>query len=143
MELHEYIRKCPPLRLADLEDLRSGDTLDVVAWPRNFEAHWINPSSVPGRHYDAKTFFAVNRCRLTWIHPHQWVISFSGGDVAIHPIHLDVWTTWCAVNPVDGRVDVGPKRMHVSEFARDTRVGWRGPMALWENVGGTVVMARR
>ena len=83
---------------------------------------------------------------------YTWDIQASWGTYE-HSFHLNVehlntnWT-WVAIDPEDGKVHITdnifdegkehnnwkPIHIHFDEFPKNTRVGWRGPVMLWEKV---------
>ena len=63
------------------------------------------------------------------------------GDTYTHPVHLDIsslqtnWT-WYPIDELDGKIplDQTGKHIHWTEFSDITRVGWRGPIMLWDKL---------
>lgn len=139
------------MTIEDILKWEIGHEADVVLWDRNFEEYWIWSNAEKEKLYDPKEFFRANRCKLTYKGNMVWDIHFDFGKTIEHPVHLDVtalptnWT-WVAIEE-DGYVrittesvnrKITPRRkaihMHWTEFSPETRVGWRGPIMLWEKL---------
>ena len=154
MQVYDYIKISKPyhLRISDIKKLRPGDELDVVIWDRNFEEYHIWTNCEPDKNYDSKEFFKANRHKITYQGHMTWAIHFPYGETIQHPVHLSTsgletnWK-WCSIE--NGYVNITnevlkssetipdywqPKHLHWTEFPETTRIGWRGPIMLWENL---------
>jgi hypothetical protein len=143
MDVYEFIDSCidEHLTLGDVKDLATGAQLDVVVWDRNFDDGWIYTSSERGRHYTPEEFFETNRRTLTIVgHPMAWEIEFPSGT---HQHHMelcidDEGNKWRPIR-CDGSVmgaDDSENNGMWADWDDDTRVGWRGPMMLWDRLAG-------
>jgi hypothetical protein len=140
------------LTLSDIDKLNIGDTLDVVIWDGNFEENWIWEHAERDKLYNPIDFFKENRHIATYLGDYQWDIDFPHGETFRHPVHLDVsslQTNWGWISIEDGGIHItsevvpineeipdGWKAIHkpISEMSNETRVGWRGPMMLWNEL---------
>lgn len=154
MEIYEFIENCKDkhLTLGDLEKLKFGDTLDVVIWDRNFEECWIWDGAERNVKYDPKYFFRENHHTIKYLGDYMWDINFNFGGTYSHPVHLDVssmdtnWKWYALENneikityEVLNKGEKIPKGKkapykHITEFDKNTRVGWRGPIMLWDEL---------
>lgn len=162
LEMYEFIHKSKPYHLTinDIKTLKPNSTLDVIIWDRNFEEPWIWSNAKKMQPYDPHIFFAENHHTLTYLGNMKWDLHFNFlteeekkcKNKFVHPVHIDVSnlpTNWTWVDiPDDGIINItrdiigtgeklGPnknKPMHWSEFPGSTRVGWRGPIMLWEHM---------
>jgi hypothetical protein len=156
MDMYDFINNCKDkhLTIADIKLMSPGDVIDVVVWDTNFEEYWIWDSAEKNKSYDPFIFFKSNRCKITYKGNMLWDIYFDFGDTCTHPVHLDVsslqtnWT-WYEINELDGQIhiteeildekqsilsDWTPKHIYWTEFPDTTRVGWRGPIMLWDKL---------
>lgn len=154
MEMYEFIENCKNkhLTLDDIEKLNVGDTLDVVIWDINFEEYWIWQNAKQGINYNPKDFFASNHHCIEYLGNYKWDVNFNFGETFTHPIHLDVssmntnWT-WCPLENDRTKIshemlnisdEFTPNKKapqkHITEFDKNTRVGWRGPIMLWNEL---------
>ena len=155
LEMRQFIETSKPnhLTLGDIKQLSPGDSLDVVIWDRNFEEGWIWSAAEENHPYDPTFFFRENRHKLVMKGNLIWDIHYSWGQVVRHPIEFDVsdmntkWT-WAPVkNGViqidnafldgDSQWAVNSRKIHnksQDEFPDSTRVGWRGPIMLWDKL---------
>jgi len=156
MDVYDFIKLSKPyhLKINDIKKLRPGDELDVVIWDRNFEEYHIWENCKSEKLYDSKEFFKENRHKITYQGYIKWDIHFPYGETIQHPVHLNTsgletnWE-WYAISQQDGYVNITneilksgeiipkhwkSKRIHWTEFPETTRVGWRGPIMLWEDL---------
>jgi hypothetical protein len=149
MEMYKFIKESSSehLTIADVKKLKPGDKLDVVIWDRNFEEHWIWDEAESEKLYNAEKFFKYNRANITYLGHMRWELHLNYGDFK-HPIHLDISNletkrTWVTIDEKDGCVHLTneivkqgcvPTHLHWSEFHETTRVGWRGPIMLWDKL---------
>ncbi|AYV75426.1 MAG: hypothetical protein Terrestrivirus1_300 [Terrestrivirus sp.] len=141
--MYNFIDNCKNehLTIRDVKLMSVGDVIDVVIWDKNFEEYWIWEHAEEKTYYDPCVFFKSNRCKLTYKGDMQWDIYFDFGDTFTHPVHLDVsslqtdWT-WYPIDELDGKIhsDWTTKHIHWTEFPDTTRVGWRGPIMLWDKL---------
>ena len=153
--MYHFIKACKSqhLTIADVKNLKIGDKIDVIIWDRNFEENWIWDHAESEKPYDPQTFFKSNHHQLTYAGNMTWHIHFDFGETITHPIHLDTSDletryTWCAlendgfIHITDEVIKCGekiptewkPKHIHWTKFPDSTRVGWRGPIMLWEKL---------
>ncbi len=142
------------LTIADVKKMLPEDQIDVVIWDRNFEEYWIWNNAENEKPYEPQIFFKSNHHKITYKGDMKWDIHFNFGETIEHPIHLDVselntYWIWCAIDGTDGKIHITneivkngekipphwkPKHIHWTEFSDNTRVGWRGPMMLWDEL---------
>ena len=153
-EMYDFIEKSKRkhLTLKDVKRMKVGDKIDVVIWDRNFEEGWIWNEAIKNKPYTPKYFFRRNRHQLTYLGDMKWNIKYPFGETICHNIELDVselgtnWK-WSPIfkeyitlknDFVNGRIKKldKPIKKHWSEFPDSTRVGWRGPIMLWEKLEG-------
>ncbi len=153
--MYPYINSCTSshLTIEDVMNWEVGHEADVVIWDRNFEEYWIWDNAEEEKLYDPKEFFRKNRHKLTYKGNMVWDIHFIFNETFEHQVHLDVaglptnWT-WCVLDD-DGTINITSERlkegeeipperkpicMHWTEFPTSTRVGWRGPIMLWDDL---------
>ena len=160
LEMRDFIEQCKSLHLtiADVKNMKVGDQIEVVLWDGNFEEYWIWDNAKNEEAYDPKEFFKKNRNRFTYTGDMKWIMKDPENDV--HPIHLHLsdfiketnWT-WSAIED-DGFIHITSERIidgekipkekipsewkakHIywTEFPDSTRVGWRGPVMLWDKL---------
>lgn len=150
LEVYHFIEECKKFHLTknDVEKLRPGDKIDVVIWDGNFEEYWIWEQP-PGESYLPEVFFSENRHQIVYLGDQTWTIEFNFGENINHPLHLYVeslgWRSLGNGKKHDcGVPNSGPyswiifepeeTKKHYDEFPPETRVGWRGPIMLWENL---------
>lgn len=155
-EMYQFIKdSCQQhLTIEDVMKLEVGDELDVVIWDGNFEEYWIWTNAESSVAYNPEEFFRCNHHQLTYLGDMTWDIHFSFGETTTHPIHLDVSQletnyTWYPIDETDGKIHITneivnegeekpshwkPKHLHWTEFPKTTRVGWRGPIMLWDKL---------
>ncbi len=152
--MHSFIEHCKNkhLKLSDIHNLNVGDILDVVIWDRNFEEYWIWDNAKCNKLYKPIEFFKENRCLLNYLGDYKWDITFPYGETIRHPVHLEVTslkTNWKWMHIEDGEIHIknevvsinekipnGWKAIHkpITEVSNETRVGWRGPMIMWNEL---------
>ena len=155
MEVYGWIRdyRLYHLTIGDILKCSVGDELDVVIFDRNFEESGIWDKLHPDVEYDPTEFFKYNHHKLKYNGDMKWDIIFNWGKTFEHPIHLNVehlatrWT-WVVLGE-DGFVDIAERlpdddkktdnirksvRLHWNGFPSRTRIGWRGPIMLWEDL---------
>jgi hypothetical protein len=143
MDVYAFVDDCisEHLTLGDVKDLATGDQLDVVVWDRNYDDGWIYSTSEKGKPYTPEEFFATIRRTLTIVDHHMaWSIEFPTGSVQ-HHIEVcidDEGNKWrpiqCDGNVMDADAEEDNGRW--TDLPDKTRVGWRGPMMLWNKLAG-------
>ena len=130
------------LTIRDVLNMNVGDTIDVIIWDRNFEEYGIWDTRESGVSYNPNDFFKGNHHQITYQGNMEWDIHFDFGETVRHPINLDVSslnTKWKWIPIEDVSTDavkntVESKRLNWEQFPTNTRVGWRGPIMLWDKV---------
>lgn len=146
------------LTLGDLMGWEVGKTYKVVMFDRNFEEYHIWDNTKQNTPYEPEDFFQQNEMDIVYHGNMEWTLNMKWGEFE-HPVHFDVasldrgWT-WSPVdvhkeNPNERGISITgeplclgeklPKGktslwMSWSEFPPDTRVGWRGPMMMWDTL---------
>ena len=163
MNMYDFIEqtKDKHLTIADIEKLQLGDEIDVVMWDCYFEdmgCVWETYENT--KYYPPTEFFSECKTKLIYMGNYKWKIHYSFGQIAEHSIHLNVehlQTNWkcAAITSEDHKIHitnemmnsgenipVGWKKKHIhwDEFPKTTRVGWRGPMMLWENLKDEILV---
>lgn len=151
MDVDKFIKSCKSahLTLGDVKKLNVGDQLDVVIWDRNFEDYWIYGQAEKGRNYNPQDFFKYNHCKIIYQGNMEWDIDFSFA-VYRHCIELDTSSLnirWGWMPIENGNIetdewipsgnetiDSKDKDLHWTTFPDTTRVGWRGPIMLWDKL---------
>jgi len=157
LEMYHFVHatKDQHLTLADIKHLNVGDALDVVIWDGNWEEYWAWEKAENLKPYSPEEFFTKNRHKLVYRGNLTWDIHFRFGEVIEHPVHLNTehlqtYCRWCAVDEKDGKIHITSeylprgqdkipicwraKHIHWTKFPETTRVGWRGPIMLWEKL---------
>lgn len=158
-EMYHFIDDTRPhhLTIADIKAMKAGDTLDVVIWDGNWEEYWAWANAVDMQPYPATEFFIHNRHKITYLGDMKWSIHFNFGETYDYPIHLNTenlektFCEWCDIES-DGKIHITSEylprgksqipdgwdsiHMHWLEFPDSTRVGWRGPIMLWDKLIG-------
>lgn len=153
-EMNDWIEntRSKHLTLGDLKKWKKGETKDVIIWDRNFEEYGIWGGLKEEKTYKPAKFFKGNHHKIKYNGDFTWDITFEFGGTITHPVHLDIkkeGTGWWW-SPLDGEYIVLDTsysngkitkkkkkkvvKKHHSEYRDDTRIGWRGPMMLWEHV---------
>jgi hypothetical protein len=152
--MHNFIDNCKDkhLTLIDIIKMLPGEKLDVVIWNKNFEDCGILYLEDDGLPQRPEHFFKYNRHQITCLGNMKWLIHFNWKESTIHPIHLDVSCldtdrTWCPIDEKDGEVHIIDKiirvdsqilyesiNVHWTKFPDGTRVGWNGPIMLWDEL---------
>ena len=141
------------LSIADVDNLKPGDKLDVCVFDRNFAEYGMWDKYTAFKGYDAEDILQFNRMTLHYKGNYTWDLIMPTTGTFEHPFHLCVehlGTNWCwsVLNVDDAKIhmtnnifkngdehdDWKPIHMHYDDFPKTTRVGWRGPIMLWENV---------
>jgi hypothetical protein len=140
IEMYTFINNCKSqhLTIADVKLLNIGDRLDVVIWDRNFEESWIWTNADNEVAFPPDIFFLSNRHTLTYIGNMTWNIHYPFGLNVIHNIELDVSKLdnimkWYPISD-DGNIKFLRVFKHWTDFPDNTRVGWRGPIMLWDKL---------
>jgi hypothetical protein len=140
IEMYKFINDCKSqhLTIADIKLLNIGDRLDVVIWDRNFEELWIWTNADNEVAFTPDEFFSSNRHTLTYLGNMKWNIRYPFGIDFIHNIELDVSKLdnimkWYPISD-DGKIEFLRVSKHWTDFPDDTRVGWRGPIMLWNKL---------
>ena len=144
------------LTIKDLKNLNPGDELDVLIWDGNYEEYWIWDNAESEKPYDPREFYKSNRCKITYLHNLKWNIDIPNVGVIEHPIHLNLkpfiketFCTWDSIED-DGKIHITSeylprgmdgipkewkaKHINWTDFPEETRIGWRGPIMLWEKL---------
>lgn len=104
---------------------------------------------VPMQEYDPQSFFAANWWRVTYKGNLKWQLYHPNVGEVNEDVHINVSslnTSWDwtpiqneyvdieteALSPDISINKLKSKRIHWSRFPEQTRVGWRGPMMLWD-----------
>lgn len=152
--MYKFIENCKDkhITLGKLEELNIGDTLDVVIWDRNFAEYWIWENAKENVNYNPKDFFVSNHHSIKYLGDYKWDINFNNCETFTHPIHLDVssmdtnWKWWPLENNeikifheiLNISKELPPNKKvpqkHITEFDKNTRIGWRGPIMLWSEL---------
>lgn len=155
LEMYDFIKQCKNkhLTLGDIKKMKVNDIIDVVIWDRNFEEYWIWENAKNKQLYNAETFFEENHHQIKYKGNMEWEIIFNFGETYTHKIHLDVsnlntYWKWYGLSD-DNKIHITQeilkdnqkipkhwkkKHAHYSEFSDNTRVGWRGPIMLWDKL---------
>lgn len=137
------------LTIGDVADLKIGDKLDVCMFDRNFSEYGMWDKYTEFKGYDPEDILQYNRVTLHYKGDQVWDIEMDCGTFT-HPFHLntkdlDTNWTWYALNK-DNKIHITtnvsnwkisecePIIKHFNHFPDTTRIGWRGPMVLWEKV---------
>jgi hypothetical protein len=155
-EMYRFIKDCTPFHLtvADVKKLNVGEELDVVVWDRNFEEYWIWSHAESEKPYLPEEFFQSNRHTLKYLGNMTWEFRYEYGGNVVYKVELDVTALntrykWCNIESngkihitkdMERRVNKDMTRKweeiskHWTDFPDTTRVGWRGPIMLWERL---------
>jgi hypothetical protein len=144
------IHKDKHLTIKDLSKMEIGKEYDVVIFDRNFdEPIWDGKEEF--KLYTPEEMFEDSHHKIIYRGNLEWDIVFCFGETFRHPVHLDVshlptnWT-WMAID--NEHIEIKneiikegaempfdrPTKMHWEWFRDDTRIGWRGPIMLWEDL---------
>ena len=155
LEMYDFITKSQlhHLTIEDIVKMSPGDKIDVIIWDANWEEYWIWDNAEPGKNYDPQSFFKENRHQITYLGNMEWNIHFNFGDTFRHPVHIITSISdknWWWSEIVNGSVHTenqgltcphgksltqkNPKRSEWTQLPHTTRVGWRGPMMLWNKL---------
>ena len=154
MELYELIKKSKPyhLTIQDILSLNIGDELDVVIFDRNFDEDiWSRFKEC--KSYNPTKLLEESHHKIIYKGDMNWDIKYNFGETVNKMVHLDLekeptnWK-WYPLDP-DGYVRINndivktgekipidhrPINKHWADFDVNTRVGWRGPIMLWEDL---------
>jgi len=139
LEMYDFIRNTKPdhLTILDLKKINIGDELDVVIWDGHFEEYWIWNNAENMKPYHPHDFFEKNHCKLIYKGNLTWDLHIDR-EIFEHPIHLDLSylktsRKWYEINN-DGYININKIPKHWTEFPDTTRIGWRGPIMLWDKL---------
>ncbi len=155
-ELYKWIddHRLFHLTIHDVMSLKPGQELDVAIFDRNMEEYGMWDNFRDREKYGPEEFFKNNRCTIKYKGDFIWDIQFSWGETFEHPVHVNVQSlatnwNWIVLNTNDNTIHIKNEILSESEsipsdrtkvnlrlqdFPLRTRVGWRGPIMLWEHV---------
>jgi hypothetical protein len=153
LEMYKWIKYYKPKHLTvhDLKTWKTNQTKKVLVLDRNFEEYHIWNDLEENKSYSPEQFFKKNICKIKNNGDLTWDIIDSSGDKNCYNVEINVKVLgsnldWCPVfrsNPnlaSDGDyVTIYNKKgnkhkIYWDELASNVRIGWRGPMILWEHV---------
>jgi hypothetical protein len=153
LDIQQFIEYTKPdhLTFGDLKKMKRGDELDVVIWDDNFEKNGIETNIVLSMSYNPHKFFQWNHHKIIYKGNMLWIIEFNHGKSIMCPVHLGFdhkkTTYWHKIK--NGYVDMAhdinddekenkdifaPSYIHYKKFLDSMRIGWRGPMMLWNDL---------
>lgn len=145
-EVYEYIFKTmrpQHMTLKDLKRLKIGQSIDVVLWDRNWN-DWLFTRGAFGQGHikpnvptDVRKFFKKNRHQIVYKGGNKWEIRYPFGKSIVHPVEVNLCVkgkeTWGPVeNGKTCKCQGKPRK--INGLPDSTRIGWRGPMALWSSL---------
>lgn len=156
LTIYEFIdyTKYEHFILKDFLEMKIGDTIDVVVWDGNFEErNAIWGVKERGKDYSPSSMYNENRHLITKTEEWGWTIKFCWGETFEHNLsvdvsHLPTYAKWDDAEE-DGSIHITweylprgkkikghwkSKHFHISELHENTRIGWRGPIMLWERL---------
>ena len=155
MDVYKWIENndSQMLTIGDLKKWKIGTSKEVAIFDRNFEEYKI--LNLPeNKKYKPSYFFSANKHTITYIGDLNWIIHYPSGEDNQHRVEIDVkkydngWT-WMPVDcdgpyltldsiSSNGRIINVPKnkqkRIHLSKLDNSTKIGWRGPIMLWDDL---------
>lgn len=143
LEMYDFIKNCKDkhLTLGDIRKMSPGETIDVVIWDTHFEEHDIWDNMEEDKSYDAQEFFKSNRNQITYLDNYEWNIHFNYGETLKHPVHVIFEENNCwreiinnTVRSFNFEYNSTVSLTPIDTFPDCTRVGWRGPIMLWDKL---------
>lgn len=148
-EVDNFIHSCKPLhlRIEDIEKWEPGKTYEVAMFHRNYDDYIVNANVELDKYMYPEELCLPVKEKIIYLgdmeiqkRAHPYIT-----ERRIYKFELDVsninsrWV-WYPLNKdnkvvIQGHPDLPPESSWDFEaFPKDTRVGWRGPMMLWEDL---------
>ena len=152
-DIVDKLRKNYYITKKDLNSIR-GNIITVALFDRNFEEYGIWDNFDDYKLYEPAEFFKYNKATIRYNGGNTWIINMgSTCEYYEHFIEVNVVDirpknsnlTWC---PIDekGNIPIKKynKKINFNNIPCNTKIGWRGPMILWDkiiNLGNKVYKA--
>ena len=136
LEVEEWERAIDQecLRIEDILSLGPGDQIKVLLLDRNLWDVTNDPAQNPSSTLvEPQRFFRDNWAIYTHTSNLRGKIEYSFGYEREFEFDLEYEAgSWSPL--VDGQLNKKHRRRHYTDFDSSTRVGWRGPMVLWDKL---------
>lgn len=146
MEVYQFIDHCKSehMTLNDLQKMKAGDVIDVVIWDFNFEEGFIWSSSVEMQYYEPTEFFKDNHHKIKYLGNMTWEIHFCCGTTITREVEIERPNEGFVTTQMDnteiydsgGYTSNGWVEQQKLNCQPNDRVGWSGPIMLWERLNG-------
>lgn len=151
MEMYKWIDYYIDKHLT-IGSLKVGEIMDVAMFDGNFEEYEIWSELKRNQNYSPEQFFKSTRNKIRYNGDETWDIMFNWGQTVTHPLHIDTSTfntswTWMVLDGKNltitttynnGKITNLPlgcqQHVNYDNLPKSTRVGWRGPVMLWDDV---------